>query len=70
MKLAATVEADYLKPGTCARSVERSRAWGYALIASGELRAVRVGGVLRVPRDEWRRWLAENVRPVRREADA
>ena len=70
MKIAERTEAEYLRPGTCARSVERSRAWAYALIASGDLRAVKVAGALRVPRDEWRRWLSENVKPVEPEAGA
>jgi excisionase family DNA binding protein len=31
----------------------------YQLIAAGTLPAVRIGGSIRVPREAWERWLAE-----------
>ena len=38
-----------------------SRATAYALVASGEVPSVRVGGSLRIPRDALYRRLAESM---------
>lgn len=56
-------EPSYYKPALCGHEIGRSPAYIYALLSSGALRAVRVGGVLRVPAEAWRAWLAENVAP-------
>lgn len=57
-------EAAFLRPSWCGAQVQRSAAWCYALIAAGRLRAVRLNGSLRVPREAWESWLRENVEPA------
>ena len=57
-------EPAYLPPAYCAHQLGYVPGWAFNLIADGRLAAVRVNGKLRVPREAWHRWLAENVEPV------
>lgn len=57
IEAAFPVEAAFVKPSRLATAIDRSRATVYARIQSGEIKARRVDGVLRIPRDEAIRWL-------------
>ena len=56
-------EPTFLRPSEVARRVSRSRAWVYREIKSGELRAVKFGGWVQVPFEEYRRWVAAKTEP-------
>lgn len=46
----------------CGDEIHRSRAFIYQEIDKGRLRAVKMCGVKRIERQEWERWLQENVK--------
>jgi excisionase family DNA binding protein len=50
-----------LTPLEVAQALRIGRAKIYALLASGELRTVRVGHSIRVPADELRDWVREQA---------
>jgi excisionase family DNA binding protein len=52
MKNLDEVEQVLIRPATFARLVDLSRASVYAAIDRGEIRAVRIGGSLRIPASE------------------
>lgn len=54
-----------LRPMEAAEAIGISRSAVYALISAGELPAIRVGGVLRVPCAELREWIASKSREVK-----
>jgi excisionase family DNA binding protein len=51
-----------LRPGEAAELIGLGRSKVYALIASGELPTVRIGGSVRVPLDALREWVATKAR--------
>lgn len=48
-----------LRPADLAPMVGVTLSRIYQLIAAGTLPAIRIGGSIRVPREAWERWLAE-----------
>ena len=48
-----------LRPSEAAEALGVSRSKAYAMLASGELPAIRIGVSLRVPVDGLRQWLSE-----------
>lgn len=49
------------RPAEAAESIGISRSKAYELIASGELPAIRIGGVLRVPVDALSAWILRQL---------
>lgn len=56
-----TTDRLMLRPEEAADAIGVSRAKAYMLIASGEIPAVRVGKVLRVPVEALRQWIARQL---------
>jgi excisionase family DNA binding protein len=52
-----TETGDLMRVSELATALRLSRARTYALIHAGEVPAVRIGGVLRIPRIAYLRWL-------------
>jgi len=54
MSLSPTIDphAELLRPAKFARLIDVSRSKVYEMLSAGEIRAVTVGGVLRIPLDE------------------
>jgi excisionase family DNA binding protein len=61
-KAGAIVERLLLRPAEAAEALGVSRSRAYELIAAGELPSVRVGGSVRVPVAELRRWIAARTK--------
>jgi len=53
----------YLSPAEVAHHIRRSRAYVYQRISTGEIPAVKLDGVLRIPRDGFEKWLVEHTEP-------
>jgi excisionase family DNA binding protein len=51
--------AQFLRPSDLASQLGLTRSRIYQLLRAGELPSVRIGGVIRIPREAWERWLAE-----------
>jgi excisionase family DNA binding protein len=58
-----------LRPDEAAEAIGVGRSKIYALIASGDLPSIRIGGSVRVPVDELKDWIAQRV-AARMEPDA
>jgi excisionase family DNA binding protein len=56
-----TTDRLMLRPEEAADAIGVSRAKAYMLIASGELPAIKVGKVLRVPVEALREWIARQI---------
>lgn len=52
-------ESEFLRPAEVAPLLGISRGRIYQLIAAGEVPAVKIGGAIRIPRQAWEQWLAE-----------
>ena len=50
-----------LRPDEAAEAIGVGRSKIYALIASGDLPSIRIGGSVRVPVDELKDWIAQRV---------
>ena len=50
-----------LRPAEAAEATGIGRSKIYALIASGDLPSIRIGGSVRVPVDELKDWIARRV---------
>ena len=50
-----------LRPTEAAEAIGVGRSKIYALIASGDLPSIRIGGSVRVPVDELKDWIARRV---------
>jgi excisionase family DNA binding protein len=48
----------FVSPREAAYHLRHSPAWVYERIKTGELHAVKVGGVLRIPRETFEAWLS------------
>jgi excisionase family DNA binding protein len=55
------IDKALMKPASFARLCEMSRANVYKLIEKGELRAVRIGGSIRIPISELNRLIAAAI---------
>jgi excisionase family DNA binding protein len=51
-----------LRPGDLAGPLGLSRSRIYQLIARGEIPATRCGRSIRIPREAWEQWLADQAR--------
>jgi excisionase family DNA binding protein len=54
----------FVAPREAAFHLRHSPAWVYERIASGEIRAVKVAGVLRIRREDFEAWLASVTEPA------
>jgi excisionase family DNA binding protein len=52
-------KAELLRPAKFARLIDMSRSKVYEMLSAGEIRAVTIGGVLRIPIDEIDRFKAQ-----------
>lgn len=50
---------EFLRPAEVAPLLGITTGRLYQLIAAGEVPAVKVGGAIRIPRQAWEQWLAE-----------
>jgi excisionase family DNA binding protein len=50
-----------LRPAEAADAIGVSRSKAYALIASGEIPSIRLGGSVRVPVDALKQWIAQQL---------
>jgi excisionase family DNA binding protein len=53
------MEAMLLRPRDVAKALSLGQSKTYALIAAGVLPSIRLGGVIRVPVESLRAWIAE-----------
>lgn len=55
------VERLLLRPAELGDAIGVSRSRAYALLASGEIPSVRIGGSIRIPVDALKSWVAERA---------
>jgi excisionase family DNA binding protein len=55
-----------LRPIEAAEAIGIGRSKIYALLASGELPSVRIGGSIRIPLDKLREWIDQQCQAARR----
>ena len=53
--------ASLYSPAWCGADIQRSAGFVYGEIREGRLRTVKMCGAMRIHREEWQRWLEENV---------
>ena len=56
-----SVERLLYRPAEAAEAIGVSRSRMYELIDSGDIPSIRIGGTLRVPVDELRRWVEQKL---------
>ena len=55
--------AVWRSPASCGHDIDRSKAFVYQRINSGDIRAHKISGALRIHWTEWRRWVDANTSP-------